>query len=50
MVRRRGLAPLEAVMTLAVACPLAVLMLRLGVRVCQILHETIEVTVGWPFL
>jgi hypothetical protein len=48
--RRRGVASLEAVMVTAVAFPMVVTLLILGIRALRGLFWAIGAGVGWPML
>jgi hypothetical protein len=48
--RRRAMANLEVVMTIAVMLPIAGAMLFLGVKMLTTLYQCIGALVSWPFL
>lgn len=48
--RRRGMASLEVVMTIAVMLPVAGALLFLGIKMCATLYQCIGALVAWPFL
>jgi hypothetical protein len=50
VVRRRGMANLEVVMTIAVMLPIAGALLFLGIKMCATLYQAIGALVCWPFL
>lgn len=48
--RRRGVAPLEAVISAGLVFPFAVVMFWLGVKICAVFHHVVGTLVGWPYL
>jgi hypothetical protein len=47
---RRGLANLEAVMTIGVMLPVAGILFFLGVKMASTIYQAIGALVAWPFL
>ena len=48
--RRRGMASLEVVMTIAVMLPVAGFLFFVGIKLCAAIYQTIGTLVSWPFL
>jgi hypothetical protein len=47
---RRGIAALETVLTIGAFYSMAMLLLILGCRACNLLYHAIGTLVGWPLL
>lgn len=48
--RRRGLAPLEAVIATGLVFPFAVVMFWIGMKICIVFHHVVGTLVGWPYI
>jgi hypothetical protein len=48
--RRRGMASLEVVMTIAVMLPVAGFLFFVGIKLCAAIYQMIGALVMWPFL